>query len=360
MSQSNDDHIKRWVLQHYRQLCANHGTAPNMAQIEEFKSAAGTHKDPRVMKLFEYALLYFLPRSSVVFEEDTLLLGWIRQIDGSKQEVWYKLHDTNTDYNLSRVYPERGAPQGLAHKVKATDPICDEWHPSLAAICAPVIRANEHMRYAYFTATVRLMRASRRPASIDDFERDRPRFIITFKRAVADKVSSQNIATAPTPNITLRQSHKMVNPETWEDMNSNQDEALSGSESPPADRTREMRLRSRTVDGVDRTTHSGDDCDLDRDRKRVKRSEVIDLTKSDSEEIIKSEPEATATPPNYQEDNMPAEQELRDMLQSKKVDEIQDLLAERSGQLPHWIEKIVKQEMERKMSWDLAMIRNFF
>lgn len=360
MSQSNDDHIKRWVLEHYRQLCANHETAPTMAQIEEFKSAAGTHKNPRVMKLFEYALLYFLPRSSVVFEEDTLLLGWIRQTDGSKQEVWYKLHDTDSDYNLSRVYLQRGAPQGLAHKVKATDPICDEWHPSLAAICAPVIRANEHMRYAYFSATVRLMRASHKPASIDDSTRDRPRLIVTFKRAVADKVPSQNIATASAPKITLRRRHKKVDPQSWAAMNSNQDEALSGSESSPADRTRRLRLRSRTVDGVNRTTHSEDDYDSDRDRKRVKRSEVIDLTESYSEKTIKSETEAIATPSNHQEDDIPAEQELRDILQSKKVDEIQELLAERSGQLPHWIEKIVKQEMERKMSRDLAMIRNFF
>ena len=360
MSQSNNDHIKRWILEHYRQLCADHGTAPTTAQIEEIKSAAGTHKDPRVMKIFEYALLYFLPRSAVVFEEDTLLLGWIRRPDGIKQEIWYKLHDTNADYNLSRVYLQRGAPQGLAHKIKATDHICDEWHPSLTAICAPIIRANEHLRYAYFTATVRLMRASRTPASIDSSTKDRPNLVITLRRAMPNEAPSQNNTTAPAPRLTLRQRHKIVNPDVWEDMESNQDEALSESESPPTKRTRTMRLRNRTVDGVNRKTQFEDSYDLDTSPKRVKRSVVIDLTESDSEEFIKSEPEATTAPLNDQENNTSAEQELREILQSKKVDEIQDMLVKRSGQLPQWVEKIVKQEMERKMSRDLAMIRNFF
>ncbi|KAH0284507.1 hypothetical protein M436DRAFT_81393 [Aureobasidium namibiae CBS 147.97] len=298
MSQLNDDHIKRWILEHYRQLCADHGTAPTTAQIEEIKSEAGTHKDPRVMKLFEYALLYFLPRFAVVFEEDTLLLGWIRRPDGTKQEIWYKLHDTNADYNLSRVYLQRGAPQGLVHKIKATDHICDEWHPSLTAICAPVIRANEHLRYAYFTAIVRLMRASRTPASIDSSTKDRPRLFITLRRAMPDEAPGQNITTAPAPRLTLKQRHKMVDPEICEDMDSNQDEALSGSESPPTNRSRAMRLRSRTVDGVNRTTRFEDNYGLDTSPKRVERSVVIDLTESDLEESIKSEPEATTAPLN--------------------------------------------------------------
>jgi len=331
-----------------------------MAQIEEIKSAAGTHKDLRVMKVFEYAILYFLPRSAVVFEEDTLLLGWIRQPDGTKQEIWYKLHDSNADYTMSRVYLQRGAPQGLVHKIKATDHICDEWHPSLTAICAPVIRANEHLRYAYFTATVRLMRASRTPASIDSSTKDRPSLIVILRRALPVEAPGQNTNTAPAPRLTLRQRHKMANPEIWEDMDPNQDEGLSGSESPPTDRTRAMRLRSRTVDGVNTKTQFEDNDDLDTSPKRVKRSVVIDLAESDSEELIKSEPEATTAPLNDQEDDTPAEQELREILQSKKVDEIQDMLVKRSGQLPQWVEKIVKQEMERKMSRDLAMIRNFF
>jgi len=180
MSHPNDDHIKRCVLDHYRRLCANHGTAPTETQIEELKLVAGDYKDPQVTKHFEYALLYFLSRSAVVFEEDTLLLGWIHLANGTKQEIWYKLRDTEV-YISSRLYLQRGANPGSAHKIKATNHICDEWHPSLAAVCAPTIRANEHLRYAYFTATVRLMRASRSPPSIDNPREGRRRLIVTFK-----------------------------------------------------------------------------------------------------------------------------------------------------------------------------------
>lgn len=73
MSRSTNDHINPDILEHYEQLCAAHGTAPTPAQIEAIKHAAGINKDNHTEKLFEHALLFFLPRSAVVFEEDTLL-----------------------------------------------------------------------------------------------------------------------------------------------------------------------------------------------------------------------------------------------------------------------------------------------
>jgi hypothetical protein len=57
---------------------------------------------------------------------------------------------------------------------------------------------------------------------------------------------------------------------------------------------------------------------------------------------------------------MTFEQRLRDILQSKKVSEIKHILAEKSGQLPDWIEEVARQEMEKKMARDLEMVRNFF
>jgi hypothetical protein len=74
MSQSTQVSIQPSVLEHYKQFCAAHGTAPNKAQIEQIKLVAGMHKTSFIAKHFEYALLYFLPRSAV-FREDTLLLG---------------------------------------------------------------------------------------------------------------------------------------------------------------------------------------------------------------------------------------------------------------------------------------------
>lgn len=357
MSQPTHIHIKPCVLDHYKQLCATHGTAPTAAQIDEIRLAAGTFKCRKTSSLFEPALLYFLPRSAVVFEEDTLLLGWSYQPDGTKQEIWYKLNDSGNT-NLSSLSSQRGAPQG--YQVKSADSICDAWHPSLAAICAPVIRNNRYMRYAYFTATVRLMRTDTSPASVEDFTRAGSRLHTTFRRAVASGSLSQNLIGATTSRYRLKREHDTVDERTEERMILDPNEALDRAEQPIADDTRRTRLQRSGVIGSERLPQSSHDNDPDRKRKRARRAVVVDLTDSDSSNDIRDEGEAAMARLSCQESVMPAEQELKNMLQNKKVSEIKDILAKRSGQLPDWIEDIVKQEMERKMSRDLAMIRKFF
>lgn len=53
-------------------------------------------------------------------------------------------------------------------------------------------------------------------------------------------------------------------------------------------------------------------------------------------------------------------QELRNILQSKQVIEIEVMLAEKSGQLPTWIEKIAREELSKKKLRDLTMVKNLF
>jgi hypothetical protein len=357
MSQSTDDHIKRWALDHYKQLCATHGTTPTTAQIEEIKLVADSRKDNKTSREFEYALLCFLSKSAIVFEEDTLLLGWARLSNGAMQEIWYKLDDTNVDYLSSRVYFERGATQGTAFKLKPTDPICDAWHPSLAAICAPVVRANPHMRYAYFSATIRLMRASRLPVAIHDSTGGRSELIITFRRPAAAQALNRIIAT----NLAHRViQHDTVNAGLEANAILTQNTALFGVGNTAANSTRGTKLQGRVTGESEQSTRSSFYGDSERDRKRVKRAVVVDLTEPDLGEKIGPEPKSAVTSLGPEQDDIPAEQELRDMLQSKKVSEIKDMLAKRSGQLPDWIESIVKQEMEKKMARDLAMVENFF
>jgi hypothetical protein len=360
MSQPNDDHIKRWALGFYKQLCETHGTTPTIAQIEEVRRVAGTHKDHKTTKEFEYALLCFLSKSAIVFEEDTLLLGWARLSNGAMQEIWYKLDDTNVNHLSSRLYFQSGATPGTAHKVKPTDLICDEWHPSLAAICAPIVRANPHTRYAYFTATVRLMRASRLAASIHDSTRDRSKLTIAFRRPAAVEAFRTIIATTPAPKTTLTQEHDTVNTGLEENAIPIQNKALYKSDNTAANSTRRTKLQGRATEESEQSTRPSRYGDLERDRKRVKRAVVVDLTESDPEEDIGSETNPAVTSLAREQDDIPAKQKLKDMLQSKKVSEIEDMLAKRSGQLPDWIENIVKQEMEKKMARDLAMVENFF
>jgi hypothetical protein len=364
MSRSTNDHINPDVLEHYEHLCAAHGTAPTPAQIEDIKHAAGINKDNHTERLFEHALLFFLPRSAVVFEEDTLLLGWAHQPDGTKQEIWYKLDDIKSLINYSRLSLQRGAPVGSEHRIRASHPICDDWHPSLAAICTPAIRSHPRLRYAYFAATVRMMRSNPPSPSIEDSTIGRPRLTITLEKAGASEASSYNNPILPTPRPSLTREHDGVDAGLEEDMVSNQSEVLRRSENAANNNIPTRRLRNREVFETARPTRSNHDEDSDRERKRLRRLAVVDLTDPDSEDEIKIEPAAINAPRSYQEsgreDDMPVEQEIRDMLQSKRVSEIKDVLAKRSGQIPDWIEDIFKQEMKKKMARDLETIRNFF
>jgi len=96
--------------------------------------------------------------------------------------------------------------------------------------------------------------------------------------------------------------------------------------------------------------------------KKARKSVVVDLTESDSEQSIKSELSAAPLTNNHSghQATTSAKEELFLMLQSKKVSEIEDMLAQRSGQLPDWIERVMKEEMEKKMVRDLEVVRNLF
>lgn len=121
MSQSAHVQIKPCVLEHYNLLCAVYEIAPTAAQVEEIRLVVGTHKSVHVDKYFEYALLYFLQRSAIVFEEDTLLLVWLHKPNGTRQEIWYKLGDTNVTNaakNQSRLCLQRGGPPASGHKAR--------------------------------------------------------------------------------------------------------------------------------------------------------------------------------------------------------------------------------------------------
>lgn len=356
MSQSINVKDKPCILQHYKQLCATHGAAPSAPEIEEIRLAAGTPKGKQAASLFEHALLYFLPRSAVVFEQDTLLLGWSVQSDGSKQEIWYKLNDNKVN-SSSRLYRQCGGPRGSDHQVKTSDPLCDEWHPSLAAICAPVIRDNRYLRYTYFSATVRLMRANPPPASIEDFSKVNPNRAIASRRTLVSKTPNQNITGTPTSRPRLKREHDALDAVNERSVGRNQHEEISGSKQATGGSTQRTRYRRRGIIESEILTQSRRDEELGRGRKR---HSVVELSDSDSERDTRAESEAIAAPLSNQEDDMPAEQEIKNMLRNKKVSEIKDMLAKRSGQLPDWIEEIVKEEMKRKMSRDLAKVKNFF
>jgi hypothetical protein len=190
------------------------------------------------------------------------------------------------------------------------------------------------MRHAYFISTIELVRAMHPPASIEDFIRARPKLSITLRKSAPGSVHGQSLATTPSPRVSVLQKQDTGNAGLEQNIISNQYGTLCKSDCTAADSTLRSRLRSRDVIESEHPPPLGHDANLERDHKRLRQLVVVDLTESDSEEEIKSEPVISSAPLNQEEDHIPPEQKMRDMLQNKKVSELKDILAKREGQIP--------------------------
>ncbi|KAG9522715.1 hypothetical protein KCU93_g6980, partial [Aureobasidium melanogenum] len=208
-------------------------------------------------------------------------------------------------------------------------PICDEWHPSIDEICKPWQaggQLNRNMMFALLGATHEIMTADTRTPSIEDT-------IATN----SDTRSGQGDTLIETEENLARTSLRR---------GSHSEEILSHGE--PSN-TSTLSIIEASFLEEDST-------------KKARRSVVVDLTDSDSEESSESEPSMAPLTTNHH-DHQPiplAKQKLLGKLQSKKTHEIEDMLAKRAGLLPEWIEKTMREEMEKKMNRDLETIENWF
>jgi hypothetical protein len=209
--------------------------------------------------------------------------------------------------HLSRLSLQCGAPRGSEYKAAQAKPICDEWHQSLTAICPSSISDDLYMHYAYFTSTVRLMRASHPPPSIEDFTKDRPKLSITIRRAVPSEVHGQSIATNPTPRVSVMLKQDTANTGPNQNMISNPYATLCKSDSTAADSTLKSRLRKRDVIESEHSSLLSHDMDLERSHTTPRQLVVVDLTDRDSEEEIKSEPAVSSAPLNHDEHDIRTE-----------------------------------------------------
>lgn len=145
----------------YERLCQKHGIVPTAAEIDAIRSAIGpVSTQSSIRARFETALLFFLPRSAVRFEEGALLIGWVYENEGRlKREVWFKP-------------PEVGgrslylAPGSSPYNPK-TCSTCDEWHPVIFDIVDPNENKIRVVQYAYFRACIKLLEATVPPPSIE-------------------------------------------------------------------------------------------------------------------------------------------------------------------------------------------------
>ncbi|KAH0385601.1 hypothetical protein KCU92_g3302, partial [Aureobasidium melanogenum] len=331
MSGPHKPNAQQGFLKHYEKLCAAHGTRPNEAQVARIKLAVDPVSHFVRARGFQYALLYFVPKSALVFEQDTLLLGWIHQANGSRAKLWFRHDGIKTQVSLTK-----GAPEGSTCRINRNQPLCDQWHPSIGTVFEPWLgggRSTRGILYAYLAATIKLTINNHQRTSFEDYVR------------TAD---DEEIVEDDTSAVTTSRSTKGT-------------------------ANRRKRLHAQRV--VESEQSSDDDMTVLRSplqsapRVRLsvpaEQTHVVDLTKSDCEEDVKTE--SCAAPPltlhNETRSNATAEdkiQELRRKMQSRTVAEINSVLAEKSGLLPSWIEDLIRGELEKKMLRDLQTVENLF
>jgi hypothetical protein len=123
----------------YDRVCGKHKIIPTPTEVDAIKSAIGPASTLHAIQVgFEAALLFFLPRSAVRFEEGSLFIGWVYKDDGqTKREVWFKPHAHG--YSLYHVPSGQWSTRYAPPKDSST---CDEWHPVIFDIVDPNVNKS--------------------------------------------------------------------------------------------------------------------------------------------------------------------------------------------------------------------------
>ena len=226
------------------------------------------------------------------------------------------------------------------------------------------------MLYAYFAAVIRYIQASPRLPSIESAITNRmmnPSFPLDGAVTSGTPSGTNTVTSSLEPTSTKKRDVHPLRQEENTTLPLNQ--SFGGVENKTANRKKRERVRAKTVMGNVDPNHSGDEShkyghDGSRPSVLTDTAPVVDLTVSDTEENLKCEPDVVPDlPPTDLVDHHPvplAKQRLLGKLQSKKVHEIEEMLEKRAGLLPNWIERTMREEMEKKMTRDLEAIENLF
>ncbi|CAD0048011.1 unnamed protein product [Aureobasidium pullulans] len=295
----------------YSRLCEVYSIRPSAEALLKLRQALFPMPS-RFDERMQPSLLFFLPMSALVYRAGTLLVGWTTLENGSRQEIWVKQRKTRL-----LAYSERGGPPGSLHVVKRHQVLCDEWHPALDGVFGLDTCNDRREQYAYFSACIKLLESANPPPMIEDF------------RPPAARPQRQPVA------ISRRLAATRIMPSTRDRLAAETQRQTMGSETPS--------LIQRPQPHAPITPSSAFS------------SSLVPASRD-----LKPPPTKIFEQVNQESPIAPAGQELRTMLQSKKVDEIQAMLAERSANLPLWIKKIAEEEMDKKMRHDLDVLKNFF
>ncbi|THX24182.1 hypothetical protein D6D12_07867 [Aureobasidium pullulans] len=289
-----------------------------------------------MLSLVEPALLFFLPMSSLQYEMDSLLIGWIDQSDGSKKGIWFKLFE-----NYPRVYNQCGGPTGSLHTPGRY--VCDEWVPALDEVlyldeCHMILRSKipppsiENRLSPVTEDQKQLNGENRRLSSIGNLRE-------TKSRRRRRLVRASEIATI---DLTGSDSEQDVG---------SQSELKPEMTSSPLQRSGAQPRHFSTM--------------IQHEEKSPSPENQYTISHADEEEDGEEdngeELEAPTSPTNQDLPSQIAQQteELREMVKAKPVKELRAILSQRTGSLPSWIEELVREELDQKTLRELKLAKNW-
>ncbi|KAH0366714.1 hypothetical protein KCU65_g5156, partial [Aureobasidium melanogenum] len=331
MSQPHELTAARRISAHYGKLCLAHGTRPSEIQVRNIELAVQPIPGWASSKGFHYALLYFVSKSTFIIQQNTLLLGWNLQADGSRVELWFKHDETG-----SHVCRKSGAAEVIRCRIDEKKPLCDQWHLSVGEIFEPWLGGGRHKRcalYTYLAATIKLIKANHQRTSSEDHAR------LAEHEGVFEDDSSA-VTTNRSTISTVNRKKRLRAQKDLESEQSSEENMTLRVPSKSARRTRSSVAAAKT--SVVDLAESG-------------RARDIKIESSTTTLIIshnKTQPHVTTAEHKIQE--------LRKKMQSKTVAEINNILAEKAGILPSWIEDLIREELEKKMLRDLQTVENLY
>ncbi|THX75577.1 hypothetical protein D6C87_09808 [Aureobasidium pullulans] len=330
MSQELHVEVKDFVKGLYDKLCKSHGVTPTVHEVQMIRRSIGALSKNK-LSFVEPALLFFLPMSSLQYEMDSLLIGWIDQSDGSKKGIWFKLFE-----NYPRVYNQCGGPTGSLHTPGRY--VCDEWVPALDEVLYLDECQSRTVQYAYFATILVILRSKTPPPSIEN------------------RLS------------LVTENHKQLDGE-------NRRLSSIGNLRETKSRRRRRLVRASEIAAIDLTgSHSEQDVEPRSELKpeltssppqpTITRESAHDFSTDEEEdegEDDGEEDEAPIPPTNQDLPSQIAQQteELREMVKAKPVKELRAILSQRTGSLPSWIEELVREELDQKTLRELKSAKNW-
>ncbi|THX06953.1 hypothetical protein D6D17_04852 [Aureobasidium pullulans] len=326
MSQELQVEVKDFAKGLYDKLCKSHGVTPTVHELQMIRRSIGALSKNK-LSFVEPALLFFLPMSSLKYEMDSLLIGWIDQSDGSKKGIWFKLFE-----NYPRVYNQCGGPTGSLHTPGRY--VCDEWVPALDEVLYLDECQSRTIQYAYFATILVILRSKTPPPFIEN-----RLSLVTEDHKQLDGENRRLSSIGNLRETKSRRRRRLVRASEIATID------LTGSDS-------EQDVGSQSELKPELTSSS-----LQQNQYPISHA---DEEEDEGEDDGEGE-EAPISPTNQDLPSQIAQQteELREMVKAKPVKELRAMLSQRAGSLPSWIEELVREELDQKTLRELKSAKNW-